>query len=143
MKRFLGLAIGLFLVIGFRSSAEAIQIKIAEVQNGVAFIKGSDAERRSAITWEGQFVTSANPGGAFSFNGVVPADCVGTLSDGVSTIDVVVLDCTPPDLQPPHPCHGRGRQRVSRLGTTAIWRKGWLRLPLGSPTTQTGRLRTI
>ena len=142
MKRFLGLAIGLFLVIGFRSSAEAIQIKIAEVQNGVAFIKGSDAERRSAITWEGQFVTSPNPGGAFSFNGVVPADCVGH-SAMVSTIDVVVLDCTPPVSAAPAPCHGRGRQRVSRLGTTAIWRKGWLRLPLGSPTTQTGRLRRI
>ena len=34
------------------------------------------------------------------FNGVVPADCVGTLSDGVSTIDVVVLDCTPVSAAP-------------------------------------------
>jgi hypothetical protein len=95
MKRFLGLAIGLFLAIGFTSSAEAtIRIKVAEVQNGTAFIQGS-AEKRSPITWEGQLVTSANPGGQFSFNGVVPADCVGTLSDGTSTIEVVVLDCTP------------------------------------------------
>ncbi len=69
------------------------------MQNGVAFIKGS-AEKRSPITWEGQLVTSANPGGEFSFNGVVPADCVGTLSDGVSTVEVVVLDCTPVSVAP-------------------------------------------
>jgi hypothetical protein len=100
MKRFLGLAIGLFSVIGFTSSADAIRIKVAEVQNGVAFIKGSDAAGRSAITWEGQFATSANPGGAFSFNGVIPADCVATLSDGTSTIEVVVLDCTPVSVAP-------------------------------------------
>ena len=69
------------------------------MQNGVAFIKGS-AEKRSPITWEGQLVTFANPGGEFSFNGVVPADCVGTLSDVTSTIDVVVLDCTPVSAAP-------------------------------------------
>ena len=114
MKRFLGLAIGLFLVIGFTSSAEAIQIKIGEVQNGVAFIKG-DAEERSAITWEGHLVTSANPGGEFSFNGVVPADCVGTLSDGTSTIEVVVLDCTPVSV---------ASAQVPRTGQTTSYAAG-------------------
>jgi hypothetical protein len=95
MNRFLDLAVGVFLLIGFTSSAEAaIKIKVAEVQNGTAFIQGS-AEKKSPVTWENQLVTTTNPGGQFSFNGVVPADCVGTLSDGVSTIDVAVLDCTP------------------------------------------------
>ena len=115
MKRFLGLAIGLFSVIGFTSSADAIRIKVAEVQNGVAFIKGSDAAGRSAITWEGQLATSANPGGAFSFNGVVPADCVGTLSDGTSTIDVVVLDCIPVSA---------ARAPVPRTGQTTTYAAG-------------------
>ena len=100
MQRFLGLAIGLFFVIGFASSAEAIRINVAEVQNGVVFIKGSNAAARSAITWEGQFATSANPGGAFSFNGVVPANCVGILNDGTSRISVVVLDCMPVSQAP-------------------------------------------
>src|SRR5437773_10855522 len=100
MKRFLGFAIGLFLVIGFISSAEAaIRIKVAEVQNGAAFIRGS-TEKSSPITWETQLVTTSNGGGQFSFYGVIPADCVGTLSDGVSTIEVVVLDCTPGSVAP-------------------------------------------
>ena len=43
MQRFLGLAIGLFSVIGFTSSAEAIPITVAEVQNGVAVVQGSKA----------------------------------------------------------------------------------------------------
>jgi hypothetical protein len=99
MKKFLGLAIGLFLVlflvVGFTSSAEpTIRIKVAEVQNGVAFIRGS-AEKKSPISWETQLVTTTNAGGQFSFNGVVPLDCVGTLSDGVSTIDVAIANCTP------------------------------------------------
>jgi hypothetical protein len=95
MKRFLGLAIGLFAVIGFTSSAEAININVAEVQNGVAVVHGNKAAKSAIITWEGQPVTSANPVGAFSFDGTVPENCVGTLSDGVSTIEVVVLDCMP------------------------------------------------
>ena len=34
MKRFLGLATGVFLLIGFTSSGQAINIDVAEVQNG-------------------------------------------------------------------------------------------------------------
>src|SRR5215831_11312542 len=96
MKGFLGLA-GVFILIGFISSAQAaIKIEIAEVQNGFAFVTGNGAQNSAQITWEGNPVTTANKNnGGFSFNGVVPADCVGTLSDGASTIPVVVLDCTP------------------------------------------------
>lgn len=48
------------------------------------------------MTWEGNAVTTANRNnGGFSFNGAVPADCIGVLSDGVSTINVQLLDCTP------------------------------------------------
>jgi hypothetical protein len=46
--------------------------------------------------WEGGIVTTANKNGGFSFSfGVVPTDCVGTLSDGVTTIDVKLSNCTP------------------------------------------------
>src|SRR5262245_46560889 len=97
MKGFLGLATGVFLLIGFTSSAQAaIKIEIAEVQNGFAFVKGNGAQNGAQITWDGSAVTTANKNnGGFSFNSVVPADCVGTLSDGTSTIEVGVLDCTP------------------------------------------------
>ena len=100
MKRFLGFAVGVFLVIGFISSAEAvIKIETATMQNGVAFIQGNGAVRGAQIFWEGWVVTTANKNnGGFSFFGVVPNDCVGALSDqpgGATPINVQELDCTP------------------------------------------------
>ena len=53
MKRFLGLAIGLFSVIGFVSSAEAINIDVADVQNGSAVVQGGKAAANATIKWEG------------------------------------------------------------------------------------------
>src|SRR4030095_5129806 len=94
MKTFLGLAVGVFLVIGFISSAEAISIDVAEVQNGAAFVQGGKAAANATITWEGGNVATANKNGGFKFSGAVPSDCVGTLSDGVSSIQVLVLACT-------------------------------------------------
>jgi hypothetical protein len=95
MKGCFRLLLGLFCLLGFVSSAEAIKIKLAEVQNGVAVVQGSEGAKNAIITWEGSGVTQANPNGGFSFNGVVPPDCVGTLSDGVDTLAVVVTSCTP------------------------------------------------
>lgn len=95
MKRCFRSLLGLFWLLGFVSSAEAIKIKVAEVQKGVAVIQGSEGAKNATITWEGSAVTQVNPNGGFSFNGVIPADCVGTLSDGVDTTAVVVLPCTP------------------------------------------------
>jgi len=77
MKRFLGLAIGLFSVIGFTSSAEAITITLAEVQNGLAVVQGNKAAKSAIITWDGLSVTQTSKGGSFSFSATVPADCVG------------------------------------------------------------------
>ena len=98
MKRFLGFGIGLFLVIGFTSSAKAINIDVAEVQNGLAFVQGGKAAANATITWEGGNVVIANRNGGFKFSGVVPLDCVGTLSDGVDTIEVALVNCTPSAL---------------------------------------------
>jgi hypothetical protein len=59
------------------------------------------------ILWEGTIVTKANKGGNFSFSGVVPADCIGTLSDG-TPIEVALLNCTPVALiQAPVPQTGQ------------------------------------
>ena len=105
MKRFLGLAVGVFLVIVFVSPAEAvIKLETATMQNGVAFIQGNGAVRGAQIFWEGWVVTTANKNnGGFSFFGVLPNDCVGALSDqpgGAGPINVQVLDCTPVSVAP-------------------------------------------
>src|SRR5215831_10404550 len=115
MKRFLGLATGVFLLIGFTSSAQAINIDVAEVQNDAAVVAGSKAAANATITWEGGNVATANKNGGFKFSGVVPADYVGTLSDGVSTIEVIVLDCTPVSAT---------RAPVPRTGQTTSYAAG-------------------
>jgi len=74
----------------------AINVSSATVQNGLAAVSGGKAASNSSISWEGGIVTTANKNGGFSFSfGVVPADCVGTLSDGVTPIDVALSNCTP------------------------------------------------
>lgn len=75
--------------------AHAINISLADVQSGVAKVSGGKAAANSTITWEGGNVVTANKNGGFNFQGVVPSDCVGTLSDGVITIDVALTNCTP------------------------------------------------
>ena len=94
-KRFLGFAVVFFSFIAHLSAVEAIDIDFAEVKNGGAFVQGDKAAANSTITWEGRSIATANRSGGFRFVGVVPANCIGTLSDGTSTIQVIVLDCTP------------------------------------------------
>ena len=92
--------LGAIAVLFLTIAADAtITIKVAEVQNGVAFVQGSKAAGSADIIWEGERVTQANKGGNFSFTGVVPADCVGTLSDG-TPIQVALLNCTPVTAAP-------------------------------------------
>jgi hypothetical protein len=89
-------ALGLWVLMGWHSSAEAvITIKSAAVVNGVAVVEGGNAPRGAPIVWEGLRVTQANNGGNFAFQGVVPADCVGRLEDGVpaDAVDVALANC--------------------------------------------------
>lgn len=80
----------------FAPPAQAITISLAEVQGDYAVVKGRKAEGYQTITWEGVAVAEANRKGNFSFSdGVVPEDCTGTLSDGTSTIEVALDNCTP------------------------------------------------
>ena len=95
MQRLLGFAVVFFAIIVCVSGAAAIDIDFAEVKNGGAFVQGDKAVAYSTITWEGQSIAAANRFGGFRFVGVVPESCIGTLSDGTSTIQVVVVDCTP------------------------------------------------
>jgi hypothetical protein len=68
MPGFRPLLFGIILIIGFISPAEAINIKMAEVQNGVVVVKGSKAVPNADIFWEGAKVAQANQGGNFSFS---------------------------------------------------------------------------
>ena len=97
MKRILGAMVGLAMLAICISSAEAvITIETATAQNGAAFIKGKGAMNGAQIFWEGTLVTTANKNnGGFSFVGILPNDCIGTLSDGGTPQDVQVLGCTP------------------------------------------------
>jgi len=52
--------------------------------------------------WEGNPVTSTNKGGSFYFTTIgVPSDCISTVSDGVTTLDVTIAGCTPVPPVPP------------------------------------------
>lgn len=90
------LGAGIFGVMAFLAPvAHAINISLADVQSGVAVVQGGKAAANHTITWESGNVATANKNGGFSFQGAVPSDCVGTLSDGVTTIDVALTNCTP------------------------------------------------
>jgi len=95
MQSFFSFAVGVISRIVFTSMAEAITVDIAEVQNGAAFLRGGKAAANATITWEGTTVAMSNSSGSFNFVGVVPDNCVGTLSDGMTTTQVFVLDCRP------------------------------------------------
>src|SRR5882724_3408899 len=91
-------ALGLWVLMGWLSSAEAvITIRSAEVVNGAAVVQGGNAARGAGISWDVIRVTQANNGGNFAFQGVVPADCVGRLEDGVpaDAVDVALANCAP------------------------------------------------
>src|SRR5918992_5748088 len=88
--------LGLCVLTGLSSSAEAvIVVRRAEVHNGVAIVQGGNAARSAAIYWESVLVTQANNGGNFDFQGVVPADCVGSLHEGdpAAAVAVALANC--------------------------------------------------
>ncbi len=74
--------------------AQAISIRLAEVQSDIAVVKGRKADANEQIFWEDIDVGWPNKNGSFSFVGVVPSDCVGTLINGETTIDVALNNCT-------------------------------------------------
>jgi hypothetical protein len=89
------LCLGVFVFITTQATAQSINITRAVALNGVAVVQGNQAERNATVTWENAHVTDTNNGGVFSFIGVVPADCVGSLSDGTNTIQVALSNCRP------------------------------------------------
>ena len=80
---------------GIVTSAQAITIQQAKITRGAVVVTGKKAAGSSTILWESQAVTQAGKSGGFKFSTTnLPQDCVGELSDGVSTINVVISGCT-------------------------------------------------
>ena len=94
-KRLVGLTIGAaaLLAVGVVEAA-ALTVKSATLSGGVVSVSGGQAARFAPISWEGTVLSTSNKGGGFSFTtSVVPGDCVGTLTDGATTIEVIVTGC--------------------------------------------------
>jgi len=97
MKHIFGSLVGAYVLFLFFlvPRAEAINIAEAEITGGAVVVVGNQAAKLATITWEGTAVTTSNKGGAFQFStAILPLDCVGELSDGVITVNVVVDGCT-------------------------------------------------
>ena len=77
------------------SPAHALKAIVATIALGEVEVIGIQAEKNASISWEGNAVATSDNGGAFKFSTAdLPIDCVGQLSDGVTTIPVVVFGCT-------------------------------------------------
>jgi hypothetical protein len=96
MKRAMAtLAGGFMLLIFIVSPAHALKAIVATIAMGEVQVIGIQAKINASISWEGNVVTQSNKLGLFQFSTTnLPQDCVGILSDGVSTIDVVISGCT-------------------------------------------------
>jgi hypothetical protein len=96
MKRLTATVFAAFAMLVFVASpAHAIKTLVATIALGEVQVVGYDAKKSVNITWEGNVVTKSTKLGTFSFSTAnLPLDCVGQLSDGVSTIPVVIFGCT-------------------------------------------------
>lgn len=95
MKRAAATIAGMyFMLIFLVPQAHALRAVQAEIISGEVRVIGVQAARNANILWEENIVTRANRGGTFRFSTTdLPSTCVGTLSDGVDTIQVVVRFC--------------------------------------------------
>jgi hypothetical protein len=99
------------LVVFAAFDAHAITISVAKIDKGTVQVKGRKTAPLALISWEGQPVAQSTKTGGFRFaTSVLPQDCVGDLSDGSSTIPVVIQGCGPQgppgpaSLCQPNPC---------------------------------------
>lgn len=118
-KRTVPTIAGIYFVLMFAvSQAHALTAVSAQIMSGQVQVVGVQAARNADITWEGHIVTQANPGGAFQFSTTeLPPTCVGTLSDGVNTIEVVVRGCEPVVA-------GSGSPTIKATGQTTSYHAG-------------------
>jgi hypothetical protein len=113
------LATGAMLLVG-AAPAYALGAR-ASLSAGVVSVSGGQAAKSAPISWEGAVVTTANKGGNFAFTTIlVPADCIGTLNDGASSVDVRIDGCS--DVTTGLP--GTGQVTIYAAGDDADIRAG-------------------
>ena len=89
------MGVALFGILIAWPAAAQIVIKDARLSGGVISVSGTNAIQFAPISWEGAAVTTSDRRGRFAFTTtVVPADCVGAVSDGTSTVAAAVRDCS-------------------------------------------------
>ena len=119
MKRTITTIAGIyFMLIFLVPQAHALKAVSAQIVSGEVQVTGVQAEKNADIVWEGNIVASANRAGTFRFSTTaLPPTCVGTLSDGVDTIQVVVRFCVPV-------LAGTGSDYVKATGQTTSYHAG-------------------
>jgi hypothetical protein len=133
MKRVFGATVALAVMAIFIPSAQAVNVTLATVQNGLAVVEGNKAAKNTAIIWEStNNVGNTTKGGSFSFSSVVPADCNGSLTIGGETIDVALANCT----STPEPTGG-----VLKTGQTACYDSAGVIPPSCTGTGQDGEFQ--
>jgi len=116
MKRCLTIFAVLILLVFVAQPAHALKAIVATIAASEVRVIGIQAEKKQPIHWEGTQVTTSDKFGLFHFSTTdLPIDCVGQLSDGVSTIEVVVFGCTTEQVV------GGG---VPQTGQTTSWLEG-------------------
>jgi len=100
------------LLIALNAQVQALTIIQATLSRGTVTVSGSQAAISTNISWEGNVVAVSSRRGTFAFaTTIVPARCVGTLSDGVSTIGVAIGGCTEEPPSPPTAVLATGQTR--------------------------------
>ena len=103
LRTSVAVAVGAMLAIAMLPVAADAALKVtkAELKKGSVSVAGSGAGSSSTITWEGDPVAVASKSGAFKFTTTVipatlPTEClaVGTLGDGVATVEVLISLCS-------------------------------------------------
>lgn len=89
-----GVLVSAVVLLGGSAPAHALTAK-ASLAGGVVEVSGSQAAKSASISWEGVAVTTSTRAGRFAFaTPILPADCIGTLTDGTSSIDIRIDGCS-------------------------------------------------
>ena len=92
------------VMVSATSPAHALTISIAKIDKGAVQVKGKGATSLALLQWEGQPIAQATKSGSFRFaTSLLPQDCIGDLSDGVTMLPVVIANCGPTNVIPGPP----------------------------------------
>jgi len=129
MEKVSRVSIGVFVVILVLPTwAHALEVGLARIQDGEVRVMGKGAAKDASISWQGAAVTTSTGGGSFNFSSSnIPATCVGTLSDGVTTLFIAVSGCTAAGVTVPSTVAlvaATGQTVSYAIGDDGFYRKG-------------------